>query len=123
MTSVIAIRAAHEYRQLELECKTGQQRFHLTVRVCEQCWLVSLDDVVPPSWLFPDCAFFFSHRDTWMGHAMRRSPRRQVAWIWVPKSYRRWRSRADAPVAPGGHMALEGPSGSVNCPQHATLRF
>ncbi len=43
--------------------------YPLHVYVCEQCWLVQHDTVVPPSVLFDDYAYFSSISDTWLLHA------------------------------------------------------
>ena len=59
---------ANEYPASERECET-EQRFRLKVRLCEQCWLLQLEEVVPPSRLFSDYAYFSSYSDTWMSHA------------------------------------------------------
>src|ERR1035441_7841154 len=59
---------ANEYRASERECET-EQRFPLKVRLCEQCWLLQLEEAVPPSRLFSDYAYFSSYSDTWMSHA------------------------------------------------------
>src|ERR1035438_5927214 len=39
------------------------------VRLCERCWLLQLEEAVPPSRLFSDYAYFSSYSDTWMSHA------------------------------------------------------
>ncbi|MGD0287025.1 MAG: class I SAM-dependent methyltransferase [Acidimicrobiales bacterium] len=59
---------ANEYPTSERECET-EQRFPLKVRLCEQCWLLQLEEAVPPSRLFSDYAYFSSYSDTWMSHA------------------------------------------------------
>lgn len=59
---------ANEYPASEQECET-EQRFPLKVRLCEQCWLLQLEEAVPPSRLFSDYAYFSSYSDTWMSHA------------------------------------------------------
>ena len=59
---------ANEYPASERECET-EQRFPLKVRLCEQCWLLQLEEAVPPSRLFSDYAYFSSYSDTWMSHA------------------------------------------------------
>jgi SAM-dependent methyltransferase len=59
---------ANEYPASERECET-EQRFPLKVRLCEQCWLLQLEEAVPPSRLFSDYAYFSSYSDTWMNHA------------------------------------------------------
>ena len=59
---------ANEYPVSEQECKT-EQRYPLKVRLCEQCWLLQLEEAVSPSRLFSDYAYFSSYSDTWMSHA------------------------------------------------------
>ncbi|MGO9100777.1 MAG: methyltransferase domain-containing protein [Acidimicrobiales bacterium] len=59
---------ANEYPASDEECAT-EQRFPLKARLCEQCWLLQLEETVPPSRLFSDYAYFSSYSDTWMSHA------------------------------------------------------
>ena len=59
---------ANEYPATEEECRT-EQRYPLKVRLCEQCWLLQLEEAVSPSRLFSDYAYFSSYSDTWMSHA------------------------------------------------------
>ena len=61
---------ANEYPASVDECET-EERFPLKVRLCEQCWLLQLQEAVPPSRLFSDYAYFSSYSDTWMSHAKR----------------------------------------------------
>jgi SAM-dependent methyltransferase len=61
---------ANEYPASVAECET-EERFPLKVRLCEQCWLLQLQEAVPPSRLFSDYAYFSSYSDTWMSHAKR----------------------------------------------------
>ncbi len=47
-----------------------EPRYPLHVRVCENCWLVQLDDDVPPEKIFTaDYAYFSSFSDSWLAHA------------------------------------------------------
>jgi SAM-dependent methyltransferase len=39
--------------------------------VCEECFLVQVDQVVPPEVLFSDYAYFSSYSDSWVEHARR----------------------------------------------------
>ena len=39
--------------------------------VCERCFLVQVDQVVPPEVLFTDYAYFSSYSDSWVDHARR----------------------------------------------------
>ena len=59
---------ANEYPASDEESAT-EQRFPLKARLCEQCWLLQLEETVPPSRLFFDYAYFSSYSDTWMSHA------------------------------------------------------
>jgi len=51
--------------QLHLEEPT----YPLHARVCNQCFLVQVDDVVPPDVIFSRYAYFSSYSTTWMNHA------------------------------------------------------
>jgi len=70
---------ANEYPASERECET-EQRFPLKVRLCEQCWLLQLEEAVPPSRLFSDYAYFSSYSDTWMSHAKQFVDSSQERW-------------------------------------------
>jgi len=59
---------ANEYPASEKECET-EQRYPLKIRLCEQCWLVQLEEGVSPSRLFSDYSYFSSYSDTWTYHA------------------------------------------------------
>ncbi len=59
---------ANEYPASVEECRT-EQRYPLKIRLCEQCWLVQLEEAVSPSRLFSDYAYFSSYSDTWTSHA------------------------------------------------------
>lgn len=43
--------------------------YPLHARVCESCWLVQVDDVVPPDAIFRDYAYFSSYSQSWVAHA------------------------------------------------------
>jgi SAM-dependent methyltransferase len=52
--------------------RTGDERtYPLHARFCERCFLVQVDDVVPPDEIFSDYAYFSSYSDTWVAHARR----------------------------------------------------
>jgi 2-polyprenyl-3-methyl-5-hydroxy-6-metoxy-1,4-benzoquinol methylase len=70
---------ANEYPSSELECES-EQRFPLSVKLCEQCWLLQLDEVVPPDRLFSDYAYFSSYSDTWVSHAEEYVELMQARW-------------------------------------------
>lgn len=49
-----------------------ERYYPLRVRVCEACFLVQIDDVVPPEELFnADYAYYSSYSDSWLEHARR----------------------------------------------------
>lgn len=43
--------------------------YPLHARVCEACFLVQVDDVVPPEAIFRDYAYFSSYSNSWVAHA------------------------------------------------------
>jgi SAM-dependent methyltransferase len=43
--------------------------YPLHARVCDNCFLVQVDDVVPAHDIFSDYAYFSSYSDTWIAHA------------------------------------------------------
>ncbi len=48
------------------------ERFYpLHAWVCEQCWLVQLEEYVSPEQIFSDYAYFSSYSDSWVEHARR----------------------------------------------------
>ena len=51
----------------------GEQRYSLHARVCPSCFLVQVDDSVPPDAIFSDYAYFSSWSDSWVEHAKRYS--------------------------------------------------
>ncbi len=48
-----------------------EPRYPLHARVCDQCLLVQVDDVVTPAELFSDYAYFSSYSASWVEHARR----------------------------------------------------
>jgi len=56
---------------LPLGSETAQERFPLHARVCDNCLLVQIEDVVPPDALFSDYAYFSSYSESWLAHAER----------------------------------------------------
>jgi len=46
-------------------------QYPLHARVCDTCFLVQVDDVVPPEAIFRDYAYFSSFSDSWVAHAKR----------------------------------------------------
>jgi hypothetical protein len=45
--------------------------YPLHVRVCETCWLAQLPEVVTPSDIFTEYAYFSAYSDSWVEHARR----------------------------------------------------
>ena len=48
-----------------------ERAYPLHARFCAHCFLVQVDDVVPPDQIFSDYAYFSSYADTWVDHARR----------------------------------------------------
>ena len=49
-----------------------EAKYPLHTRVCEKCWLVQVDDVVPADDIFHgDYAYFSSFSDSWLAHCRR----------------------------------------------------
>jgi SAM-dependent methyltransferase len=48
-----------------------EARYPLHARVCGNCFLVQVDDVVDPDVLFSDYAYFSSYSQSWLEHAKR----------------------------------------------------
>jgi SAM-dependent methyltransferase len=46
-------------------------RYPLHARVCEECLLVQVDQVVPPEEIFSEYAYFSSYSQSWLDHAAR----------------------------------------------------
>jgi len=55
----------------EWQLSSPEARYPLHARVCDQCFLVQVDDVVPPEAIFGDYAYFSSYSDSWVEHARR----------------------------------------------------
>ena len=49
----------------------SERRFPLHARVCESCFLVQVENSVPPDAIFSDYAYFSSYSDSWVAHAAR----------------------------------------------------
>jgi hypothetical protein len=49
----------------------AERVYPLHARFCEQCFLVQVDDVVPPDRIFTDYAYFSSVSESWVSHASR----------------------------------------------------
>lgn len=63
---------ANSYVPLE-KAETTDPRYPLHARVCSNCFLVQVDDVVPPSDIFSDYAYFSSYSSSWVEHARKYS--------------------------------------------------
>ena len=50
------------------EC-AEERSYPLHARVCEECFLVQVENVVPPDEIFTDYAYFSSYSDSWVAHA------------------------------------------------------
>jgi SAM-dependent methyltransferase len=46
-------------------------RYPLHARICSECLLVQVDQVVPPEAIFTDYAYFSSYSQSWLDHAAR----------------------------------------------------
>jgi SAM-dependent methyltransferase len=46
-----------------------ERRFPLHARICARCFLVQVDDVLPPSAIFTDYVYFSSYSRSWLQHA------------------------------------------------------
>ncbi len=49
----------------------AEKKYPLHARVCDSCFLVQVDDVVPPEDIFSDYAYFSSYSQSWVAHAGR----------------------------------------------------
>jgi hypothetical protein len=57
------------------------ERFYpLIAWVCENCWLVQLEEYVSPDQIFSDYAYFSSYSDSWVEHARRYVERMIQRW-------------------------------------------
>ncbi|MDP9067842.1 MAG: class I SAM-dependent methyltransferase [Actinomycetota bacterium] len=61
---------ANAYPRSEADARE-EKRYPLHVRICDRCFLVQLDQVVSPSVLFEDYAYFSSYSETWLEHSRR----------------------------------------------------
>jgi SAM-dependent methyltransferase len=53
------------------DLKRPESRYPLHARVCDSCFLVQVDAVVPPEEIFTEYAYFSSYSDSWVAHARR----------------------------------------------------
>jgi SAM-dependent methyltransferase len=54
---------------LERDRVADERMYPLHARFCERCFLVQVEDVVPPEEIFTDYAYFSSFSDTWVAHS------------------------------------------------------
>src|SRR3712207_1087796 len=52
----------------EAGCNGMEPHYPLHAFVCESCFLVQLDAVVPPEQIFHDYLYFSSYSDSWVAH-------------------------------------------------------
>jgi SAM-dependent methyltransferase len=62
---------ANSYLTQEQLTEGDERRYPLHARVCAECMLVQVDDVVPPAEIFSDYAYFSSYSETWLEHSAR----------------------------------------------------
>lgn len=53
------------------ELASAEMFYPLHARVCEECWLVQIPELVPPEVIFGEYAYFSSYSDSWVEHARR----------------------------------------------------
>jgi SAM-dependent methyltransferase len=58
-------------RNLRLDEIASEEKYPLICRVCSQCFLVQVDDSVPPGEIFSDYQYFSSYSASWVDHARR----------------------------------------------------
>lgn len=61
---------ANSYVPLD-QAEQKDARYPLHARVCSNCFLVQVDDVVPPSEIFSHYAYFSSYSSSWVEHARK----------------------------------------------------
>lgn len=50
---------------------TGEMTYPLRVRVCDECFLVQMDEFESPEGLFSDYAYFSSYSTSWLEHSKK----------------------------------------------------
>jgi SAM-dependent methyltransferase len=60
---------ANSYVSAARLAKTPEESYPLVARLCTECLLVQVEDVVPPSAIFSDYAYFSSYSTAWVEHA------------------------------------------------------
>lgn len=59
---------ANSYLTREQVEAGGERRYPLHARVCSECLLVQVEQVVPPEEIFSDYAYFSSYSESWLEH-------------------------------------------------------
>jgi SAM-dependent methyltransferase len=62
---------ANSYLTREQVEAGDERRYPLHARVCGECLLVQVEQVVPPEEIFSDYAYFSSYSDSWLEHCAR----------------------------------------------------
>lgn len=62
------------------ELNRGETYYPLHVYVCEECWLVQLDEYESAENIFSDYAYFSSYSDSWLKHADQYC-QQMIAWL------------------------------------------
>jgi len=60
---------ANAFVSLPLGTGAPDKAYPLHARVCDHCFLVQVESVVPPAEIFGDYAYFSSYTDSWLAHA------------------------------------------------------
>ena len=60
---------ANSYLTSEQLERRDEPRYPLHARICTECLLVQVEEVVPPEEIFSDYAYFSSYSDSWLDHA------------------------------------------------------
>lgn len=64
-----AMPLANSYLTREQLDSGVERAYPLHARVCDRCWLVQVDDAVPPDAIFSDYPYFSSFSESWLAHA------------------------------------------------------
>jgi hypothetical protein len=65
----------------------SEGKYPLIARVCHTCFLVQVDDSVPPIELFTDYDYFSSYSDSWVAHARRYCEDMRKRFAITPNSF------------------------------------
>jgi SAM-dependent methyltransferase len=75
---------ANSYPTAEDVAAGRERRFPLHARVCPACFLVQVDDSVPPDAIFSHYAYFSSYSDSWVAQAQRYAQAMIERWALGP---------------------------------------